>query len=353
MKSIILLVITVAITICALGQSSHVSHFEGLFNKTHKLQSNKWVLKASLANPKQRLDSIVDAGEKIEFAYDNNANCTLETVYHWDSSKHVAWVFSRTFESIYNINGKDSLDIEYNWDNSTWEKEYKTIHKYNCNGKDSLDVESDWNSDTSKWESDSYKTEFTYTSNGLVGIRFAWSSYTSTWTNSQKYESTYDSNNNCVSEIDYDWDNSVWNPEFKYGFTFNPAYSIDDLIAPYSFRFGQNMLTKMICYKSYNSSTSIWTELEGEYTFYYSSVNGNTGVSIVADKGTLKALVRNGQLQVAGIAEGESIVVYNMQGIAIYNQKIMGNTVNINLPQAGLYIVSNGTQRIKLINGSL
>jgi len=356
MKKITLLAITVAIAVSTLGQTAPASHSKCLFKEIHRLQGCQRALKVSSANPKQRLDSAVDVYAKTEFTYDNQANCTLQTSYEWNSSK-TAWIISQKVELVYGRNGKDSLDIGSDWNSSTseWEKMYKDEYKYDKKGNDSLDFNYEWNSSTNAWATSTFKGEYKYDRNGRdsLVLWYNWNSSSAAWVNTEKQEFTYDSNNNCASEIDYDGDNSGWKPEEKCELTYNTSYSIDDLIIPFNSGLFQNMPTTESFYGSYNSSMSLWTELRSEEIFYYSTVNENTGVSNIADKGTLKAIVLNGKLLVTGILAGESIAVYNLQGVAVYNHKVVGNTVSINLPQAGLYIVSNSTQRIKVINGSL
>jgi len=64
----------------------------------------------------------------------------------------------------------------------------------------------------------------------------------------------------------------------------------------------------------------------------------------------VKVSVQNGKLQVSGALMGETITVYNLQGIALYSLKADAATVAISLPGEGMYVVRVGAESVKVVN---
>ncbi|MEI8085083.1 MAG: leucine-rich repeat domain-containing protein [Paludibacter sp.] len=63
----------------------------------------------------------------------------------------------------------------------------------------------------------------------------------------------------------------------------------------------------------------------------------------------LKVNVDNGIIQVCGATFGETLVVYSLQGIAVYSQKVSSATIAFRLPMHGLYIIRVGTENVKVV----
>ncbi|MDR3706018.1 MAG: leucine-rich repeat domain-containing protein [Paludibacteraceae bacterium] len=69
--------------------------------------------------------------------------------------------------------------------------------------------------------------------------------------------------------------------------------------------------------------------------------------NIQTDK--LKILTANGSVVISGLTEGISFAIYNLQGSAIYNQKADAQTVSVNLPAKGVYVLRVGGESVKFI----
>jgi len=63
----------------------------------------------------------------------------------------------------------------------------------------------------------------------------------------------------------------------------------------------------------------------------------------------IKVSVQNGCFEVSGVMVGETIKVYNIQGVAVYNHQADAETARINLPTRGVYVLIVGAERIKLV----
>lgn len=74
-----------------------------------------------------------------------------------------------------------------------------------------------------------------------------------------------------------------------------------------------------------------------------------TAIKNTVASSQIKASCINGNLIISGISVGQSIAVYNLQGTAIYNQKTTTETVSVNLPARGIYVVKVGNESVKVV----
>jgi len=77
------------------------------------------------------------------------------------------------------------------------------------------------------------------------------------------------------------------------------------------------------------------------------TVTERTGCSEIQTN-PLKAWVLNGQLYVTGLIAGETLSIYGINGVIIYQSVVASNEVNISLPAQGVYIVRSGYNTIKV-----
>lgn len=82
----------------------------------------------------------------------------------------------------------------------------KVEYTYNSNGKEILEVNYQWDTTTNSWKN-RYKSENTYDSNGnnTLNMGYNWD-VTNTWKNSGKYEFTYNSTGKVTLHMGYQWD---------------------------------------------------------------------------------------------------------------------------------------------------
>ncbi|MBN2743836.1 MAG: leucine-rich repeat domain-containing protein [Marinilabiliaceae bacterium] len=69
-----------------------------------------------------------------------------------------------------------------------------------------------------------------------------------------------------------------------------------------------------------------------------------------ANASNLMISITNDKAIISGLPIGASVTVYNLQGVAIYNQKTPQETISVNLPARGSYIVNVGSQCLRIIN---
>lgn len=69
-----------------------------------------------------------------------------------------------------------------------------------------------------------------------------------------------------------------------------------------------------------------------------------------ATSSNFKVGVQNGQAILTNIPTGETITIYTLQGTPIYNQQATTETVTVNLPAHGVYVVKVGEESVKVVN---
>ena len=72
------------------------------------------------------------------------------------------------------------------------------------------------------------------------------------------------------------------------------------------------------------------------------SINNTTASKV-------KVSTQNGQAVVSGLALGETITIYNLQGAPIYNQPANADIVAVSLPAHGVYVVRVGAKSLKVV----
>jgi len=74
-----------------------------------------------------------------------------------------------------------------------------------------------------------------------------------------------------------------------------------------------------------------------------------TAATFNATASNLKINTNNGKAEISGLPQGASVAVYNLQGAAIYNQKATAESVSVNLPARGVYVVKVGNESVKVV----
>jgi hypothetical protein len=68
-----------------------------------------------------------------------------------------------------------------------------------------------------------------------------------------------------------------------------------------------------------------------------------------ATASNVKVTIKNGTAIISGLTQGEYLAVYNLQGVTIYSQKVTSETVSVNLPGHGVYLVKVGSESVKVV----
>ena len=130
-------------------------------------------------------------------------------------------------ESAYDENGRQTLQINYNWDadSAAFIPNYKSEYAYDENGRRTLQIGYNWDADSAALIP-SYKEEYAYDENGrpTLQISYNWDADSAAFIPNYKSESAYDENNTQIgnTELGYNSDFGVFVP------TKNTVFEFDD-----------------------------------------------------------------------------------------------------------------------------
>lgn len=321
-------------------------------------------------------------GSKTLYTYDSNNRLSEYLIQNWDD---INMVWEDNFKEVIsrNSNGQILIENDYSWDkvNTTWVNNSKMTYAYNASNQLIADtaysvmsnpivytqkeeyvydananlttkIEYSWDAANNLWKP-YLKTTHSYTNNKLSSaIVYYWTG--SAWVQDTQETYTYDTFGNPIEYITHTWVNGVWDYGYKNQYTFNTSYLLSNLnildenktlytkTVELSYN---NMLTKEVSYDETSSGSGVWTQA-GSDTYYY---NTTTNAVYNSSVSKLRITTINGKVEISALSQGEDVTIYNLQGIAIYSQKGTAETVSINLPARGLYVVKVGNESIKVV----
>ncbi|MBN1463388.1 MAG: hypothetical protein JXQ69_06640 [Paludibacteraceae bacterium] len=315
---------------------------------------------------------------KYNYTYDVNGNGIQRMLYVWDETY---WLEYEKVDYSYNINNDFTQVINYGYSSYTsgWENANLVNYYYDANGNCVKKVTKSWNDDTSEWFNTNkyeytydpnnnqtqefyfmtngtdtifqniYKREYTFdvNNNCTQGIGSNWDG--SAYIDYDKYIYIYDGNNNKTQEIYYRWNSTdqTWTIKTQRNYFFDNSFYYTDLIYPWGNEIRYYYKLTQVTDYSWDTASSTWI-LSKLSDLYYSDF---TGVGLPHSTLTkMKVIVENGKAVISGITTGENVAIYNIQGIAIFNQAATNEIVTVNLPARGVYVVRVGTESIKIMN---
>jgi hypothetical protein len=132
------------------------------------------------------------------------------------------------------------------------------------------------------------------------------------------------------------------------GLTSIYANKITPVDLSYSSAVFYNISTKKcILHVPFNSASAY--DAASQWTDFTNIVADIVTSSINTKASNLKVTTNNGKVVISGLPQAETLEVYNLQGIAIYNQKITAETESVNLPTHGVYVVKVGNESVKVV----
>lgn len=200
---------------------------------TSRLKS-KMLLKSSVSDTKQRLDSVVqqvwdkDANQfvnshKDQYSFDNSGNTILYATYEWNSARK-EWDGQEKFKYFYDYSSSNLIQkVICYWNSTTreWYDYSKEVYFYDSSNHKTKDVLYSYESSASQWEERDMSV-YLYDSFGNMTIKYGyWKSSINTWIQDIKTEYTYDSKGNNVLIVDSILLNNTWSPNKKYEYTYD------------------------------------------------------------------------------------------------------------------------------------
>ena len=133
----------------------------------------------------------------------------------------------------------EEYDSEYN----SWRAEAKEEFTYDSNGNIETEILSVWNHQNDDWQP-LQKFEYSFDFNGnLISIISSFQYIPNQWNFNAKYDYTYDQNGNLTSETSFVWSGG-WINSYKYELTYNTAQQII-LHVDYEWNHGTNQWDNM------------------------------------------------------------------------------------------------------------
>lgn len=169
---------------------------------------------------------------KINYEYDTHDNITVMKLDKWDMVSS-DWISNIKYIVDYNNNDKMS-EIIVMWSSGiALENLLRVVFDYDQNGNVIEEQQLEWQENNSVWEKD-YKIAYSYDNgnNMIEKMSQHWDGFS--WINEDKEEYSYDGNGNLIKVIISDWDNDIWNKvsklilEYENGNRAGHIYSIWD-----------------------------------------------------------------------------------------------------------------------------
>jgi hypothetical protein len=322
--------------------------------------------------------------EKDEYTFDDDGKLILEVYSEFYDGQ---WVYSYKNESTYNSKGNIDREIETGWneEENLWEVDLKWEYTYDDNDNMIEVIHTSLNEDenlwgnvyrslltydaekniieytSSKWTSatDGFewiitsKSLFTYDINGRDSIIIDLTTSKNTtneFINRYKWDCTYDSNGNNLTEIYSNWneDENQWEYESKWEYTYDLAYTFNELIVPgYDFLEADPyyVVNKPIDNKLYYIEDGDWY-LDGKENYHYSTVSS---VSVLDTELGEFNVFPNPAADIVNLnLKNKSNVaifeLYDTQGKKLISKQIGNNDqINIKNLNSGVYIYNVNT----------
>lgn len=316
----------------------------------------------------------VDNHQQLQYVAVYNVNDTLEernkyTTYDYDALNRLslvmnyngsdtAWLESSKYEYVYNADGLLDSCLYFTVRNGNWRERERTAYSYN-EDQQCVNVLAQrkeiWGPNANTWK-DSYRYDFEY-ENGELTAELYYVVSGGGWfgggemTLDSKVEYNFDANGNLLTKTaSVNNDGKDWIVRDVYENTYDLSVNASSVLGlePFWESFLKNgmgyvLSTPMPLNNLWKSCYVISSMLDTEFTLYCS---GFAEVNEQPEEEAFKAYCFDGRLVVENL-EPVDVMVYDMLGrvVASKNQTLK---CEINLTP-GLYIVSNGTAKVKVI----
>ena len=216
MKKLIFTILMICVTFTATAQHRRTpKYFRNTFERRHyeARRPGRCVRQNTdfrfAADFDARLDSVIGANDfdwtkwKNIYTYNENGQWATETTYEFRDN---AWIPTEKGEFNYNAAGKPVQELYFKQVDGEWQRNYKVENYYNSENQIDSVVNSNWNDEA--WVGAS-KSEYTY-SNGLLSLLMAYRNNNGEWAENNKYEYTYNDENQLVFRLYSTIRNGSW-----------------------------------------------------------------------------------------------------------------------------------------------
>lgn len=288
----------------------------------------------------------------IDYNYDDLDRLTLIMIY---TPGDTSWVENSKYEFNYNVDGLLDTLLFSTIRNGNWRESEQSIYSYNeaqqCIGI-LVQRKGGWGPFGNNWM-DSYRYEFEYENGDLVAELYyagggGWFGGGEMTLDSKK-EYEFDEKGNLLRKTVSIYNGEDWILRDVYENQYDPSVNASAVLGlePFWNTTVQNGMgyatgAAMPLYSRWTSCSITSSELDTEFTLYCS---GFTAVEEHQEAGIL-TYSRQGNL-VVELDQPANVMVYDLLGRVVAQRNQVSNCeFNLN---AGLYIVSNGSARVKVI----
>jgi len=234
------------------------------------------------------INDVWDNESRITYAYDDDGNVLINTIYNWIDSIST-WVNSSQIQNAYDSNYNLIQSALFSWNNSTlqWDSLGKFVYAYDSSNNQIL--ETDYFGGIPSYQ---YSRYYNFAALDTEAIGKIWSG--NNWKNNVKDTFAYDASKNLILFIRYDWSNSAHlfnktdtKTEYAYdgqnqvvsrldyngdgATTFYPADSFG-----YQYNLDDNLIYSLL--KNYSTATSSFVNFQQTFYYYTDFLSGINSV---------------------------------------------------------------------------
>jgi len=354
-----------------LSQNWKNSSWENAATVTYTYDFNNNVL--TEIDQKWENDSWVDGSyhSQSSYTYDSNNNVLSKIQQSWTNS----WVSLDSLTYIYDSNNHLLIKLHQSWENNSWNNFSLVTYTYDSSNNVLTYLYQTWDSESNSWvngESDTYTYDsnhhlltsrcqlwgyysltdflvtYTYDSNDnlLTATGQEWEN--DSWVNDSSATYTYDSSNNLLTERVQRWDNDSWINSTLYQWAYdengNGLSAESQIWRNGSWQPSDNSIYSFVTIVLYYNHRQSAVEGRGcdKITASYLKVSGD-----VTAKEEVKAILPV-QIYSAGKTihvnspNGKSaiVTVYGIDGIKVAEQTMTNQSIALEIPVSGFYLVS-------------
>ncbi len=310
-----------------------------LENKVEYVYSNGLLSKMILSSWDEDLN-VWELSMKDELTYDDHSNAILFIAYSWSGTEYVnAYKEEISYDDQYI---KEIIAFIWGAYKEGWEAYFKEEFSYDNNWNTILEMQSV--ADVDVWM-DVDKTEMTYDGDKMTLSVHSTSYAYGEWTFEDKEGISYDENGNPTVDSTYKWQYESWELDTKDVFTFNDAYTTEELLLPFEWDYYYNHM--LIEVDEYYWGFTSWGVEDFQFIMHYSEKNIDAIAEMSLGDVSVYPNPTNGvfTLKIDNEYRNTDIAIIDLNGRKIYSEMISNQasevvkTIDLTTYGAGFYLL--------------
>jgi hypothetical protein len=168
-----------------------------------------------------------ELSRRSDYKYDSRGNISLELIHIHDIISN-NWILSRRIECSSDINGNITSRICSKFDSllGDWVGSYKIDYTYNSSGEEIEFVQYNWEFQLNDWIP-MFRIEMDYSPRSLLAV-YIWNEDRNDWIGNWKRETLYNDHNDYYFDAYYEWDHLTNNWYIQDGYKAEITYNLSD-----------------------------------------------------------------------------------------------------------------------------